>query len=241
MSGASATDSSQWRSGGRRTARPRSKRAADWHTIRADMGRRGVAWIVSFACAALGGLLAHALTYRLIDANAGHAGPLHSGHHHHGETAVSAAAGTSHWTLCVALCGSLGLVAVVAAALHHVGTGGSARLPLWLFGLVPPVGFALQEHLEWLIGPGSVPYAAALGASLAVGILLQIPFALAAYVAARALLALAGAIVHGLRIRPRFRLVPLAPSLHPSRARTRPRLSLLALGYGQRGPPLVAR
>jgi hypothetical protein len=197
--------------------------------------------MVSFACAALGGLLAHALTYRLIDANAGHAGPLHPGQHHHGDAAVSTAAGTSHWTLCIALCGSLGLVAVVAAALHHVGTGGTARLPLWLFGLVPPVGFALQEHLEWLIGRGTVPYAAALGASLVVGILLQIPFALAAYVAARVLLALAGAIVHGLRTRPRPRLVPLAPSLRPSRARTRPRLSLLALGYGQRGPPLVAR
>ena len=86
-----------------------------------------------------------------IDANAGHAGPLHSGHHHHGDAAVSAAAGTSHWTLCFALCGSLGLVAVIAAALHHVGAGRSARLPLWLFGLVPPVGFALQAHLEWPI------------------------------------------------------------------------------------------
>jgi hypothetical protein len=205
------------------------------------MGRRGVAWAVSFAFAALGGLLAHALTYRLIDADAGHAGPLHSGHQHHGQAAVSAAAGTSHWTLCFTICGSLALVAILAAALHHVGTGRSARLPIWLFGLVPPVGFALQEHLEWLIGRGSVPYAAALGASLLVGVLLQIPFALAAYVAARALLALAGAIVHGLRTRPRLRLVPPASSLHGSRARSRPRLSLLALGYGQRGPPLVAR
>ena len=68
------------------------------------MGRRGVAWVVSFACAALGGLLAHALTYRLIDANAGHAGPLHSGsHHHHGDAAVSAASGGSHWTICFAI------------------------------------------------------------------------------------------------------------------------------------------
>ena len=206
------------------------------------MGRRGVAWLVSFACAALGGLLAHALTYRLIDANAGHAGPLHSGgHHHHGDAAVSAAAGGSHWTICFAICGSIGVIALLAAAIQRVATGGVARLPLWLFGLVPPVGFALQEHLEWLIGRGSVPYAAALGASLVVGVLLQIPFALAAYVAARVLLALAGAIVHGLRTRPRLRLVPLAPSLQGSRAVTPPRLSLLALGYGQRGPPLVAR
>jgi len=205
------------------------------------MGRRGVAWLVSFACAALGGLLAHALTYRLIDADAGHAGPLHSGHHHHDAGAAATAAGGSHWTICLAICGSIGVIALLAAVLHRVATGSAARLPLWIFGLVPPVGFALQEHLEWLIGRGSVPYAAALGASLVVGILLQIPFALAAYVAARVLLALAGAIVEGLRARPRVRLVPLPPALRWCRPPAGPRRPLLSLGYGQRGPPLVAQ
>jgi len=199
-----------------------------------------VAWVFSFACAALGGLLAHALTYRLIDADEGHAGPLHSGHHQHAD-AASGAAGGSHWTICFAICGSLGVVGLLAAAVHRAGGASSTRLPLWIFGLVPPVGFALQEHLEWLIGRGSVPYAAALGASLVVGILLQIPFALAAYVAARVLLALAGVLVEGLRVRPRIRLAPLASALRWCRPPARPRRSLLALGYGQRGPPLVAQ
>jgi hypothetical protein len=203
------------------------------------MGRRSLAWVVSFACAVLGGLLAHALTYRLVDADAGHAGPLHSGHHHH-EAGASAVAGGSHLTMCVAICGSVALVALLAAAVHRARGARTARLPLWIFGLVPPVGFALQEHLEWAIGRGSVSYAAALGVSLAVGLVLQLPFALAAYVAARVLLAIAEAIVG--RLRPcDHRVAPAAPIVRRFRPPSRPRLSVLALGYGQRGPPLPAR
>jgi hypothetical protein len=203
------------------------------------MGRSGLAWVFSFALAGLGGLVAHALTYRVVDADAGHAGPLHANHHQH-DAGTGALAGGSHLTTCVALCGSILVVALLAAAVHRAGGGPSVRLPVWVFALVPPIGFALQEHLEWAIGRGSVPYAAALGVSLAVGLLLQVPFALAAYVAARILLALADALVEGLRASPRVRLVPPAPALQGHRPPSRPRVSALALGYGQRGPPLVA-
>jgi hypothetical protein len=206
------------------------------------MGRRGLAWLVSFACAAVGGVLAHALTYRLLAGDQGLAGPLHSGHaHHHGGAVSPEALGGSHWRLCFAICGSLMVIALLAALVQRARTHSAARLPLWLFALVPPLGFSLQEHLEWLLGPGSVPYLAALGSSLLVGLLLQIPFALAAYVAARILLVLAGALVSSLRRRPRVRPVPLASAAGPRSAPARPRLALLALGYGQRGPPLVAR
>jgi hypothetical protein len=202
------------------------------------MSRRGAAWLVSLVCTALGGLLAHALTYRIVGGGHELAGPMHQGHAHHHHGAVDAtAAASSHWNACFAICGSLLVLGVLGALADGWRSGRAPRVPIWLFALVPPVGFSLQENLEWLLGGGGVPYAAALGSSLAVGILLQVPFALAAYVAARALLALAGALAERLRAAPRLPFAPAALVAPVPGPLGPPRLALVASGHGQRGPP----
>jgi hypothetical protein len=108
--------------------------------------------------------------------------------------------------------------------------------------LVPPLGFALQEHLERLIELNAFPYGAALEPTFLVGMALQAPFALGAVLLARAVLAvghLVGRGVAALRS-PRARTRPAAPVLHTWRAPSLARPSLLAMGHCERAPPATA-
>ena len=178
------------------------------------MSRRGVAWLVSFACAAVGGLLAHALTYRLLAGGQGLAGPLHSGHAHHDHGGARG--------------GRAGRLALARSALRSAAACSSSRswrrsssacgpgrrraLPLWLFALVPP-GRLLAPGAP-RVAPRSadrVPYLAALGTSL-VG-RHPAPDSLRARRVRRGThppRARRRASSSGLRARPRVRLVPLA-------------------------------
>lgn len=88
----------------------------------------------------------------------------------------------------------LGLV--FAAELVGVGWvfAGSVRrslqrpVPAWAFALLPMLGFTLQEFLErWLSG-ASFPWWMVLQPTFRVGLLLQVPFALVAFLVARLLL-----------------------------------------------------
>jgi hypothetical protein len=135
----------------------------------------------------------------------------------------------AHWPLCAAVCGVVGLAGLALGGVR----GGSARVPLWVFALVPPVGFVIQEQMLAL-SEGTV--AAPAGIGLALGLALQIPFALAAFLVARALLAFAATFVRSLRARPvvlvrapAFLLEPLAASW--------PQPCAFVLGHGQRAPP----
>ncbi len=193
---------------------------------------RRVAWVLSFALMAVGSLVAHSLAYRVVE-------PQHEMRGH-----MMAETGHSyfvHWKTCVAICAAIVLLALLVSVFDRVRTGRAARLPMWLFALVPPVGFGVQEHLERFLHDGSFPWLASLEASFVVGVLLQFPFALAAWLAARALLALALGLVESLRSPPRprlvsteltvFRLLDVAPA----------RIPALALGHGQRAPPAASR
>jgi hypothetical protein len=106
--------------------------------------------------------------------------------------------------------------------------------------LLPPFGFGLQELMEGLLATRALPYEVALEPTFLVGILLQLPFALAALGVARALFAFArclGTSVGG-TARPKLVSVELLwPSVVDARP---PRLPALAFGYGERGPPLGA-
>jgi hypothetical protein len=135
----------------------------------------------------------------------------------------------AHWPLCAAVCGVVGLAGLALGGAR----GGSARVPLWVFALVPPVGFAIQEQMFALSEGAATPSA---GLGLALGLALQIPFALAAFLVARALLTFAATFVRSFRARPAilvrapaFLLEPLAASWPQPRA--------FVLGYGQRAPP----
>jgi hypothetical protein len=180
---------------------------------------------------AAGAVAAHALAYRLV-APTHHIDPSMHAETHHGYI--------GHLDACLAICGAIAALAITGSVVSRFRRGRVLRAPLWVFAVVPPAGFAIQEHLEHVLATGSLPQAAPLDPAFAAGVLLQLPFALAAYLAARALLALARAVVDTLRAPPRPRLVSLRlapPSLTPT---ARPRLSALALGHGQRAPPLQA-
>lgn len=189
------------------------------------MRTRRLAWLASLALMSVGGVIAHAAAYRLVAPEL----------HHHQHTGVSA-----HLQFCVALCATVVLVALGLAFAGRVRRFRALHPPLWLFALLPPVGFVLQEHLERFLHTGSVPVGMSVETVFLVGIVLQLPFALAAYLAARALVTLAVAVVARLRAVYRPRLVSLSLTEPVSVRLHAPRGRLLAGGLGGRAPPVPA-
>jgi hypothetical protein len=107
----------------------------------------------------------------------------------------------------------------------------------WIFGLLPPAAFVVQEHLERLLHDGQIPLTASLDPTFVVGLLLQLPFALAAIVVARCLIALSAALTRLIR---RFSGYSVRRAIQVRRPLTRTapfRICPLALGHGQRAPP----
>jgi hypothetical protein len=192
------------------------------------MERRRAAWLVSLTLMSVGGVLAHLLAYRLLAPT-----PTAS---HHRHAPADAESFLVHWRVCLAICGSVALIGLGANALSRVRAG-ALTAPLWLFALLPPVGFAVQSHLEELLATGALPFAAALEPTFALGLVLQIPFAVAAYLAARALIALAVAVARRLLADP-----PRSPHRREHVPRPPVRIAVVrtavcALGQGQRAPP----
>jgi hypothetical protein len=108
------------------------------------------------------------------------------------------------------------------------------RLPFWPAALLPLAVFALQEYVEYALGHGQIPWTVAVQWPFLAGLALQLPFAAAAYLLARALLPPARAL--RFRVRARLRAVPLWMQLAvPVRAQ--------AAGGSRRprGPPLRSR
>jgi hypothetical protein len=191
------------------------------------MGRRSLAWLSALPLAAAGSLLAHALAYRLADPEPSR------------RAAVLDATGHAYLAYApAALAGCLALVLAALAAHALRGYRGEpAARPGWPIALVPVLGFALQEHLERLLAWGHLPLGTALEPTFALGLALQLPFAVAALLLARALTSAADTVGRVLA-----RPLPAA-SCRPS-AGTRlavdavlPRVPARALGGSQRGPP----
>ncbi len=195
------------------------------------MERRRIAWLLSLALMAVGGVVAHMLAYRFVAPHPYARGRMleSTGHGY-----------LEHLPLCLAICGAVAVFALLASVVTRVRGGRALHAPVWLFALVPPLGFVVQEHLERLLHSGAFPHAAALEPTFAVGLLLQLPFALAAFLAARALLALAVVLVETLGEKPRPRLFSLDVAAARVAERPRPRSSTFALGYAQRAPPVPA-
>jgi hypothetical protein len=127
--------------------------------------------------------------------------------------------------------------ALIAEVLQLAGTSPRRIGPrAWHFAVVAPAVFATQEHLERLIHDGAFPWTTVLGASFIAGLLLQLPFALVAYVLAQLLLDAARSLGELLAGRKRTRLRPDS-ARWPVGTIIAPRLPALAHGYGSRGPP----
>jgi hypothetical protein len=183
--------------------------------------RQTLSWLIGAPLALVGSQLAHAEAYRLVYRN-----PHERAH----ELQASGHGYLEHAPLALAL-----LLALVACGLTlrllGARAGRGRELALWPFAVLPVLTFVLQEHLE----------RGTLGGVLAepttvVGLLLQLPFALLAYVVARLLLRAADALA-GTVAPPRLRRTAthlLAPS-----SAVLPRTPRLAFGTAQRGPPRV--
>jgi hypothetical protein len=194
------------------------------------MARRRVVLVLSLPLAAVGWLTAHFLAYMIVAPEAGHRTQLLSdaGHGYLSAAPLMAACAL---TLLVA-----GLALAVREGMRDAGP--PAHVPVWPIALLPPLGFAVQEHLERVIELNAFPFGAALEPTFIVGMAMQVPFALAAVLLARAVLALGHALGRRLAraARPPARVVPPPLPAPPDPELARP--SILATGHGERAPPL---
>jgi hypothetical protein len=183
------------------------------------------AWLLSLALAAGGALAAHGLAYRLAE-------PDPERRHHLLEE-------SGHGYLHLHLVGSLLLALVLVGFVGRVLAGGhrAATPPLWCFALAPPLGFACQEHAEHALTQ-SLSTGTPLESVFLIGLALQLPFALAAFLVARALLAAADALVVRLGSPPRFALAPDV-SLVLGFVDWFPAATILIGARGQRAPPAL--
>jgi hypothetical protein len=101
------------------------------------------------------------------------------------------------------LAAALGAALLLGAMCSLATSAPAARtLPRLMFACLPPVAFALQEHVEYVVGHGHVPWTLVVDRTFAAGLLLQIPVAVAAYLLSRLFVEVAVAIT-GRASRPR--------------------------------------
>ena len=197
------------------------------------MTRGLAAWLLSLPLAVASWLSAHCLAYRLVSPGAEHHMGLHAdaGHAYLGYTPALAL-----WGLALVVAG---LLLCLAASLRGQRP---SRPPLRLFLILPPVGFAVQEHAERLIGTGTIPLDLAAEPTFLVGLGLQLPFAVLALLLTHALhrvgFGLGRNAVGDLALRPP-RSAP-HPPLRPRAPLSFRTPSVLALGLGARAPPAPA-
>ena len=145
------------------------------------------AWIVVFPVITAGVLVAHALAYRLTSTPTE---PVHAYLGHAPQVLL--------------------LLVVSGFAFGGLGRSRAAAPAVHVFPLVAITTFAVQEHLERLVHGGSVPILATSPAFL-LGLALQVPFALLAWLLARWLLAAATEpLAWNVTVRPRFDIPSVA-------------------------------
>lgn len=191
--------------------------------------RRRLPWLLALPLMTAGSLVSHSLSYLFVSARAAEGG---------GEASERASTGSGSYL--VLFLGILAATAVVAAGarllLDRPPQRGS-RVSPWLFFVLPPLAFALQEFAERLLHAEAFPFHAALEPRFLLGLLLQLPFGLLALLLARALLhvveRLVGALAHARR------RSASTTSWSLRQACDLPRIPALALGYQERGPPAL--
>jgi hypothetical protein len=145
--------------------------------------------------------------------------------------------------------GFLPLVLGVVLGLELVALGwtvaGAVRerwarpVPAWAFALLPLVGFTVQEFAERWFETGSFPWWAVEQPTFRVGLLLQLPFGLLAFLVAWLLQRVAERVAYVLRpsvALPRLGALPVRRSFVSAWL---PRTSVLADGHAGRGPPVI--
>jgi hypothetical protein len=145
---------------------------------------------------------------------------------------VSAGAG-GHLTVVVGFAVVAAVVGLCCRLFLRRRRGPSAAL----FVVLPPAGFLATELAERIVHAESFPFQPALEPRLLIGLALQLPFGLAAFVVARLLLRAVERVVVRLARRSRRRPVRTASAKPAPTVVLLPRITGVALGYPQRGPP----
>ena len=104
---------------------------------------------------------------------------------------------------------------------------------------MPPLAFSLQELIERVLHAEASPFQAALEPRFLLGLALQVPLGLVGLFAARLLLRVAKRIVGALRGDTPARIGRRSLTVCAPITCQLPRIPALALGYTQRGPPLL--
>jgi hypothetical protein len=190
--------------------------------------RRGLTWLVAVPLIVAGSQAAHALTYRLV----------YPGTPFRARALLATGHGyLDQLPLVLGLGLAIAVVALLAAVVDATRGHRARELPAWAFGALAPLAFALQELLELSLHTGTFAWHAVAAPTFVPGMLLQLPFALLAWLAARLLLRAASRAGRALAVRPPAGRLVSAASTAPVAA-TLPRARVLASRLAKRGPPL---
>jgi len=200
-----------------------------WGTVE-PVTRRVAAWVLSLPLMLGGTEAAHWLAFRLAYPNP----------YERSQVLQQTGHGYFEW---LPLVGGIGCAFLLSALVVHGRSaargGGVAPTRLSRFASLPPLAFIVQEQLERLISSGTL-LGVVLEPTFMLGVLLTLPFALVAYLAARLLLGVAERVGRVLRRGVTLRLPRLSALAGWVLADVSfaPRLPALAAGHGERGPPL---
>jgi hypothetical protein len=188
-------------------------------------------WSASLSVCVAGWLIAHALAYRLVASG--------------DEGSHALVQGTGHGHLAFSpylIAGSAAVLVLALGGAVVAGATGRTRpaVPLAPFVLLPLLDFVCHMVLESLQHGGEVSPGAALEPVFLVGLVFQVPLALATLLLARAAMRWAEGLGRGLtprwRPRPPGLALPAPPRLLIG-TEHRPSIPALAWGYTERGPP----
>jgi hypothetical protein len=195
--------------------------------------RRSLAWASALPLIVAGSQVAHVFAYRWVYPSS--------------RVRLHALLSTGHGymdrlPLVFGVAGAVALVSVVVAVVDAARGRSLRALPAWAFAALPLVAFVLQEILERSLHSGTFVWQAVESPTFVPGLVLQLPFAAAAWLVARLLLRTATAvasIIRGRRCVVPVRRAPVRVRL-PLVVRL-PRLDPLAAAAAGRAPPLAAR
>jgi hypothetical protein len=191
--------------------------------------REPIAWLLMVPLMLAGSLAGHELGYRATVPEA------------HAREHALAATGHGYFAYAPLALGVTVVLLVVGLVLVvlRAARGSHPTLPAGVFALLPPLAFAVQEHVERFVSHnGAIPWTTVLEPSFIAGLFFQLPFALAALLVARVLVRVAETVGRALRDSVRPAAEPLLLSFPVPEAVVLPALAAPGRGSSERGPPL---